>query len=71
MFILSTIFLALSIARFVVSVNIVNMDGLPDGQTYQDRIDNGIVPDSVIFYIMYTIFSIQVGVPIGLEYTLF
>lgn len=71
MFILSTIFLALSIARFVVSVNIVNMDGLPDGQTYQDRIDNGIVPDSVIFYIMSTIFSIQVGVPIGLEYTLF
>ena len=60
MFILSTVFLALSIARFVVSVNIVNMAPLVDGQTYQDRINNGILSDEIIFYIMSTLFSIQV-----------
>ena len=63
MFILSTAFLILSIMRFVISVNIVNMGPLTDGQTYQDRIDNGIFADEVITYMMSSIFSIQVRKP--------
>ncbi|KAK7677335.1 hypothetical protein QCA50_018515 [Cerrena zonata] len=59
MFFLSTVFLVLSIVRFAVSVNIVNMAPLVDGQTYQDRIANGILIDEVLFYTMSTIFSIQ------------
>lgn len=61
MFFLSTAFLVLSMMRFVISVNIVNMAPLLDGQTYQDRIDNGIFADSVIFYTMSSIFSAQVS----------
>ena len=60
MFTLSTFFLILSIMRFVISVNIVNMAALTDGQTYQDRINNGIFADEVVTYMMSSIFSIQV-----------
>ena len=49
--------------RFVVSVNIVNMAPMVEGQTYQDRINNGIFADEVMNYMMSTIFSIQVSKP--------
>lgn len=68
MFTFSTLFLILSIMRFVISTNIVNMQPLKEGQTHADRIAQNIFSGEVIFYTMSSIFSIQVRVQYTYSY---